>query len=86
MNHYFCESKKNLIHYKKYIDEYKNNIKRIEELENSVKSQNVKIKRLQRSNKSHNAYLNNLFIYHTFEESIFFKWFKKCFLSVIIVF
>ena len=61
----------NLFRYKKFIEEYKQNIKKIEKLERSVKSQNKKIKRLEQSNKSHNAYLNNLFIYHTFEETLF---------------
>ena len=62
---------RNIVHYKDFIEEYKRNIKRIDKLERSLKRQNNKIEKLKMSTKSHRAYLNNLFIYHTFDETLF---------------
>ena len=59
------------------LKEYNDNTKRIENLEKSVKRQNQEIKKLQNITKSHRAYLNNLFIYHTFDETLFLTGLRK---------
>jgi len=62
---------RNLRYYNVYLDEHKKSIRKIERLEKKVETQGNKIKKLQQSNNSHYNYLNTLFIYHTFEESLF---------------
>ena len=55
---------KNFFYQIELMKDYKENIKRIEKIERTLKRQNKKI-------ESNRAYLNNLFIYHTFDETLF---------------